>query len=775
MTAPYPEKDINLLTPIPVPYNPNNFPLPGQTTPPQNIDPNFTYPEIDTALLPGVPGQRGATGPIGPAGITVGPTPPTYTSTLWMDTTAPATPLGLTDLASLISTTSPLTYNPATGVFGITQSLLTVGQSQVTGLVSALAGKAVLTGDQTFTGTQTLIPSAAANKVLIVKGAASQTANLQEWQNSAGTPIVYIVSDGTFTTAAGAVLGVNYSLFPAKTTTSVPIVSRGIASQTADLQQWQDSAGTVLAKVWNNGDITARVLRSTLAARIVTNDPAIQPLVVQGAASQTANLQEWQNSTGTPVAVVDSNGLMRTAQILNLNTFNNSRIKISDTGTVIDSGITTNVVLKVQATNASQTADLVQTQNSAGVVLGGINALAQTYTGSTTPILTQVGGAIQSIATGSNPLVTMASAHGIAAGDLVTLAGTTGSTYNGTFVVATVPATTTFTITSALTAGQAAAGGTVSLPAQASMTARSAGTTGLVVRSATSQSANLLSVQQNDGTEVSRIRSSGQFGTGTLITGVGFALNMNYLSASTTGFLIRGYPNQTEDLVKYQKSDSTQIGGVNANAQTYSGPLPILTAVGGATTATSGDGTTATITLTSASNAAVGDLITVAGVTPTGYNGTFVVTAVSNTSPFTVSYANATTGSQTVAGTVSLPAQASVTARSAGTIPLVVKAASGQAIAAQQWQSSAGVAFASMGQTGDFLANSLRTNTQYLIGFENNSGGALRLAKATASSSSGGTTTAQLQVVAGTNANTLKLVVRSAGAEVTIVDNIPTA
>jgi hypothetical protein len=70
MTAPYPEKDINLLTPNNGPYNPNDFPQPGQTTPPQTIDPNFTYPEVDTALLPGVPGQRGATGPAGPTGAT---------------------------------------------------------------------------------------------------------------------------------------------------------------------------------------------------------------------------------------------------------------------------------------------------------------------------------------------------------------------------------------------------------------------------------------------------------------------------------------------------------------------------------------------------------------------------------------------------------------------------------------------------------------------------------------------------------------------------------
>jgi hypothetical protein len=65
----------------------------------------------------------------------------------------------------------------------------------------------------------------------------------------------------------------------------------------------------------------------------------------------------------------------------------------------------------------------------------------------------------------------------------------------------------------------------------------------------------------------------------------------------------------------------------------------------------SGNGTTVTLTYSS-TNApiySVGTSITVSGVTPTGYNGTYTVTASSTGS---VSYANATTGAQTVAGTI---------------------------------------------------------------------------------------------------------------------------
>jgi hypothetical protein len=58
---------------------------------------------------------------------------------------------------------------------------------------------------------------------------------------------------------------------------------------------------------------------------------------------------------------------------------------------------------------------------------------------------------------------------------------------------------------------------------------------------------------------------------------------------------------------------------------------------------------TATLTYSTPYTITVGSTIVVAGVTPAGYNGTFTVTASSAGS---VSYANATTGAQTVAGTI---------------------------------------------------------------------------------------------------------------------------
>ena len=74
-TAPiYPEKDVALIPNRDESYNPNDYPQAG--TPPQTVDPDIDWQEVDINLLPGVPGQRGATGPVGPTG-SVGPTGPT--------------------------------------------------------------------------------------------------------------------------------------------------------------------------------------------------------------------------------------------------------------------------------------------------------------------------------------------------------------------------------------------------------------------------------------------------------------------------------------------------------------------------------------------------------------------------------------------------------------------------------------------------------------------------------------------------------------------------
>ena len=79
---------------------------------------------------------------------------------------------------------------------------------------------------------------------------------------------------------------------------------------------------------------------------------------------------------------------------------------------------------------------------------------------------------------------------------------------------------------------------------------------------------------------------------------------------------------------------------------------PIKAPITLTTTATSGTGSTATLTFSGTPyTIAVGESVTISGVLPSGYNGTYTVTASTANS---ISYANTTTGSMTTAGTIVL-------------------------------------------------------------------------------------------------------------------------
>lgn len=109
--------------------------------------------------------------------------------------------------------------------------------------------------------------------------------------------------------------------------------------------------------------------------------------------------------------------------------------------------------------------------------------------------------------------------------------------------------------------------------------------------------------------------------------------------------------NDWPSLVPNASNVSTTFDSVSyANNFPLVAPTYTFAGGGGTTTAASGTGTIATITTSTSHNLLIGDIVTVAGITPTGYNGTFTLTGVT---PTTISYANTTTGSQTVAGSVS--------------------------------------------------------------------------------------------------------------------------
>lgn len=126
-----------------------------------------------------------------------------------------------------------------------------------------------------------------------------------------------------------------------------------------------------------------------------------------------------------------------------------------------------------------------------------------------------------------------------------------------------------------------------------------------------------------------------------------------YTSATVVGFT--GGSPQTNSITPTATATYTAVGtGFSALVRPTTTGTPNYTVTGYntiATTATTGTGGTATLTFAAQPVApyAVGSTIWVQGVTPAGYNGVYTVTACTTTS---VSYANTTTASQTVAGTI---------------------------------------------------------------------------------------------------------------------------
>ena len=179
----------------------------------------------------------------------------------------------------------------------------------------------------------------------------------------------------------------------------------------------------------------------------------------------------------------------------------------------------------------------------------------------------------------------------------------------------------------------------------------------------------------SSGTTVTVTTTNGLF-VGCPITvsaGVGTFATGTYVAAitGTTTFIASATPSVT------LSGGASVVSGV-ASALAYFGQGPFQTAT------LSGTGSTATATFTTlpgctysgSTTIPVNSLITIMGATPTGYNGTFVVTASSTGS---VSWASAVSGSQTVAGVLSCGAQLPVGAAAitvAGCLPAGYNSAS---------------------------------------------------------------------------------------------------
>lgn len=156
---------------------------------------------------------------------------------------------------------------------------------------------------------------------LKVKAGSGQTADIQQWQIHDGTVKAKIEDDGRIFSATEisaadlAVMGgdsdgyFGFRLYAnAGAATTIPMVARGDAAQSANLQEWQNSGGAPLARLKPDGSLhiglgTQNIALAAAAAGYFGIQAFIQsaatgniPLVARGFAGQTASIQEWQNT-----------------------------------------------------------------------------------------------------------------------------------------------------------------------------------------------------------------------------------------------------------------------------------------------------------------------------------------------------------------------------------------------------------------------------------------------------------------------------------------------
>lgn len=97
---------------------------------------------------------------------------------------------------------------------------------------------------------------------------------------------------------------------------TIPLTIRAISLQSAPLQEWQNSSSVSVGSISTAGNMNlagyitvgSTTQASTTAANVVIANPSHKGITIKASSPQTANLQEWQNSSGTAISWVDKDG-----------------------------------------------------------------------------------------------------------------------------------------------------------------------------------------------------------------------------------------------------------------------------------------------------------------------------------------------------------------------------------------------------------------------------------------------------------------------------------
>ena len=415
---------------------------------------------------------------------------------------------------------------------------------------------------------------AATSVALTVKGYASQTANLQEWQDSTGGLLAVINNSGQIAAYGRLTVGSSVVSTDARmvllntgTTTSVLQIIRGIASQTADLTQWQNSAGTVVASISPTGKLTSAVDASINGMTIGLGGGNVSSNVAFGQGALASNVS-GQNNTA-----IGYNALNSSTSYFNV-AIGGSALQALTTGG-------TNVALGVLAMRYATTADSAvaigysaagSTTTGGYFVAIGAGALGANVTGGTDTVAIGYAALNQATATSLTTAVGSGAGYALTTGTQNTYLGrvadgvTTGS---NNMMLGYSATSSSATVSNEITLGNSSItrfripGIGLNITSNSTINTASAATVGLIVKGAASQTANLTEWQASDGTIRAAVDANGF-----IVAGAGSAISNAVISArpfgaSQVGVAVRGAASQSANLQEWQNSSGNVLSRID--------------------------------------------------------------------------------------------------------------------------------------------------------------------------------------------------------------------
>ncbi|MFA6094931.1 MAG: tail fiber domain-containing protein [Candidatus Paceibacterota bacterium] len=326
-----------------------------------------------------------------------------------------SSPIDTTTVSGRVTSQTSVMYSTAVGYNNIiTASSSTVFGNGITNAVtnstmigpSDTAKLTILFSGNVGIGTTTPnakleIDAAASGIGQIIKANATTPGDLTQWQGSTGAVLASINKDGEFSVTGSRTTTINKF--------GVVQISSGglfkVTGQTGNgyglsLDDYTMIGSDSFQRRFNT-DYTFKNWSGNTGSYVFTNDATVVPLKVKAASSQTANLQEWQNSAGTALTVVDANGnvgigtttpqsildIASNAPVFRLNSTNNgggdTKINIGHLSDTNNGTINYNTV--------SAKLFLDNNYGATGSILGAI-ALRQNIGGTMTEVLSLAAG-----------------------------------------------------------------------------------------------------------------------------------------------------------------------------------------------------------------------------------------------------------------------------------------------------------------------------------------------------------------------------------------------